>query len=98
MDKKIRSCEEVFIDDCQKANSIEYCYCTGNLCNGNTIQLTPLDDEDYIEGSGTTVTTTMNPTTTFKTQVIVPKSSNGQDRVTIASFLIFILYTISSVM
>ncbi|XP_044764890.1 uncharacterized protein LOC123321393 [Coccinella septempunctata] len=105
VDKKIRTCEGVFLDDCQKANNIEYCYCTGDLCNGNTIQLTPSDDEDYIEGSGvrttTTIsstTTTISSTTTFKPQVNVTKLANGQQETAVANILLLHLtYICSSV-
>ncbi|XP_045482088.1 uncharacterized protein LOC123686140 [Harmonia axyridis] len=77
---KIRTCEDGQLDDCQKANNVEYCYCTGDLCNGNTIQFAPSDDEDYIEGSGIK-TTTITPTTTIKPQVTVPKLANGQPEI-----------------
>lgn len=55
-----RSCEDILISDCQKANDVLYCYCASNLCNGEEIipyppeSRIPSDDEDILEGSGFT--------------------------------------------
>ncbi|ERL84360.1 uncharacterized protein LOC125505428 [Dendroctonus ponderosae] len=50
-----RSCEAIELNDCKTANSIEFCYCTKDLCNS----MSPPDDEEddeeqakNIEGSG----------------------------------------------
>lgn len=45
------------MNDCKKANNIEYCYCSTNLCNGITPQLQDqndqnTDDEDILDGAG----------------------------------------------
>lgn len=53
----VRSCEDIKINDCQKANNVSYCYCSADLCNGINIdfgnpQKLPPDDEDAEEGSG----------------------------------------------
>lgn len=55
-----RSCENIKISDCQKANDVLYCYCFTNYCNGEDIitvksdNTIPSDDEDILEGSGYT--------------------------------------------
>ncbi|XP_066147774.1 uncharacterized protein [Euwallacea fornicatus] len=36
-----RSCEQIPLNDCKVANSIEYCFCTKDLCN----KINTLDDE-----------------------------------------------------
>ncbi|XP_066256111.1 uncharacterized protein [Euwallacea similis] len=52
-----RSCEQIPLNDCKVANSIEYCFCTKDLCNKiNTLDDEEGDDEhleDSAEGSGT---------------------------------------------
>lgn len=62
-----RACDTVAFDDCQSANGITYCYCSGNLCNApgamklsttsaayiDLNKVEPLtDDEDYVDASG----------------------------------------------
>lgn len=62
-----KTCSAYKVHDCKTANEIEYCYCTGQLCNGVHVPVedarpavTPgsgsrEDDEDtesYLEGSG----------------------------------------------
>lgn len=56
----MRSCEDIKLNDCKKANHVEYCYCSTDLCNGLSIifgngQNLPPDDEDANEGSGSNV-------------------------------------------
>lgn len=57
----VRSCEDIKLNDCKKANHVEYCYCSTDLCNGLNIifgngQNIPPDDEDSMnEGSGSNV-------------------------------------------
>ncbi|KAL1516713.1 hypothetical protein ABEB36_000589 [Hypothenemus hampei] len=49
-----RTCESIKLDDCKTANSIEFCYCTKDLCNA----INPLNDDeddddldDFFEGN-----------------------------------------------
>ncbi|KAL3289511.1 hypothetical protein HHI36_022928 [Cryptolaemus montrouzieri] len=88
----VRSCEDLAVNDCQKANNVKYCYCTRDLCNGLSIAFTPSDDEDDIEGSGTTIPTiTLNPQVT-----LIPKFAKGnQERSTPKVFFLYLLYFIS---
>ncbi|XP_063928408.1 uncharacterized protein LOC135141332 isoform X2 [Zophobas morio] len=74
-----RSCgeEHEYYRDCQRANNIQYCYCTADLCNQKTTNLP--DDEDLAEeGSGTTVITNTIQTEQKKTSNITSQSSHVQ--------------------
>ncbi|KAK9890358.1 hypothetical protein WA026_010453 [Henosepilachna vigintioctopunctata] len=95
-DIKIRTCEDLHMNDCQKANSIEYCYCTKDLCNGVSIFFTPSDDEDELEGSGSTTisSVTFTPTTT----VTQTYAKGNQEMSTYSRCLISLLYLIPSVL
>ncbi|XP_018578282.1 uncharacterized protein LOC108916494 [Anoplophora glabripennis] len=81
----IRKCASRKIDDCQKANGVEYCYCFTDLCNSNIRLIGPTDDEDLIEGSGiTTISTgTENPL------VLIKDKSNGS-KASLYGSLVFI--------
>lgn len=53
----MRTCALIAMNVCKTANQVEYCYCTGNLCNSGVVQSPgkhpPDDDEDEnVEGSG----------------------------------------------
>ncbi|XP_049822214.1 uncharacterized protein LOC126265293 [Aethina tumida] len=77
-----RSCDPNKINDCQKANQVEYCYCSKDLCNGDQL-LETTDDEDILEGSGSNklskeiVATTTVTTVTQKTSRASIKNVNG---------------------
>ncbi|KAJ8930837.1 hypothetical protein NQ314_016254 [Rhamnusium bicolor] len=61
-----RSCVDRKFNQCLPANQVEYCYCHTDLCNGNIgIFVSPTDDEDLFEGSGT-LTSTEKPNVRFK--------------------------------
>ncbi|XP_050312058.1 uncharacterized protein LOC126747442 [Anthonomus grandis grandis] len=52
-----RSCETIRLHDCKMANSVEFCYCTTDLCNSFNLDIRPEDDEidpvgETLEGSG----------------------------------------------
>lgn len=40
-----RSCGKLPLNDCKTANSVELCYCTGPLCNGNRPEISVDDTE-----------------------------------------------------
>lgn len=46
----MKSCNTFSITDCKIANGVKYCYCAGNLCNGDAKVSIPItttaDDED----------------------------------------------------
>ncbi|PSN56567.1 hypothetical protein C0J52_01563 [Blattella germanica] len=51
----LRMCsQQKEINDCKRANNVQYCLCSGDLCNGNASKQAPPDDEDQElpEGSG----------------------------------------------
>ncbi|KAJ8982806.1 hypothetical protein NQ317_010427, partial [Molorchus minor] len=48
-----RTCILNPFNQCITANHVVYCFCSTNLCNGNSSSIKfPTDDEDLLEGSG----------------------------------------------
>lgn len=81
-----RDCESLNINDCSRANNIEYCYCSHDLCNGRWIPNADDEDDGIEEGSGSSVA----PSTTVRTATIsvttvssVPRLLKGEVQIMI---------------
>lgn len=83
-----RACEDIPIEDCKKANNVEYCYCISDLCN--KYHPTRVDDDnepDLEDGEGSggiknilDIIDDITPTTSIEPSHVtesIPKHSNS---------------------
>lgn len=94
----MRMCAHLAMNDCKTANLVEYCYCTGNLCNSGAVKEVHTkpsdDDEDLAEGSGmgaTVLPQTPKSTSTTTTSKPINYATNHSFTCTLKIVCLFVL-------